>query len=131
MVRRFRKKPAIVEVFQWGVDLIPNWFAGQQHPTTGQWYILTPEGRMYITEGDYIIKGVASEQYPCKPDIFEQTYQEIFMEYNRSSQHSKPDTSEVAWEGFGKALVRCPKCRAFLYFRESACPECDTPYVGG
>ena len=40
-------------------------------------YIETLEGIMYAGEGDYIIKGVAGEFYPCKPDIFEKTYQVI------------------------------------------------------
>jgi len=35
---------------------------------------------MFATEGDYIIKGVAGEFYPCKPDIFEQTYEAIDTE---------------------------------------------------
>lgn len=131
MVRRFRKKPAIIEAFQWGTDRIPPWFAGQQHPVTGQWYIVTLEGRLYISDGDYIVRGVQSEQYPCKPEIFELTYQEIFTEYNASTQHAKTDHSEPVWEGFGKALVRCPNCRAFMYFRENHCPECDMPYYGG
>jgi hypothetical protein len=38
--------------------------------------IKTLEGNMAITEGDFIIKGVAGEFYPCKPDIFEKTYEE-------------------------------------------------------
>ena len=40
----------------------------------GDWYIYTLEGFMYLTEGDYIIKGLRDEYYPCKPDIFEKTY---------------------------------------------------------
>lgn len=39
-------------------------------------YINTLEGRMYASKGDYIIKGVKGEYYPCKPDIFEITYDE-------------------------------------------------------
>ena len=38
-------------------------------------YIETLEGNMYISEGDYIIIGVKGERYPCKPDIFEMTYE--------------------------------------------------------
>ena len=40
----------------------------------GDYYIITLEGNMYLTEGDYIIKGIKGECYPCKPDIFEKTY---------------------------------------------------------
>ena len=39
--------------------------------------IKTLEGDMVITKGDYIIKGVNGEFYPCKPDIFEKTYEII------------------------------------------------------
>lgn len=38
-------------------------------------FIETLEGKMKATEGDYIIKGVHGEFYPCKPDIFEKTYE--------------------------------------------------------
>lgn len=37
---------------------------------------------MYISEGDWVIKGVENEQYPCKPDIFAKTYQEVYTEYS-------------------------------------------------
>ena len=40
-------------------------------------YIETLEGIMYAGEGDYIIRGVAGEFYPCKPDIFEKTYENV------------------------------------------------------
>lgn len=40
-------------------------------------YVKTLEGNMKASFGDYIIKGVAGEFYPCKPDIFEKTYREI------------------------------------------------------
>lgn len=39
--------------------------------------IYTLEGSMTISEGDYVIKGVNGEFYPCKPDIFEKTYEEV------------------------------------------------------
>lgn len=40
-------------------------------------FIETLEGRMFVLEGDWIIKGVKGEYYPCKPDIFELTYTEV------------------------------------------------------
>jgi hypothetical protein len=43
----------------------------------GKPYIDTLEGPHYITEGDYIITGVKGERYPCKPDIFKLTYEEV------------------------------------------------------
>ncbi|MGT2800850.1 hypothetical protein [Streptococcus marmotae] len=44
---------------------------------TNSYYIATLEGAMYISDGDYIIKGVHGEFYPCKPDIFKETYEEV------------------------------------------------------
>ena len=41
------------------------------------YYIPTLEGRMKVSDGDYVIKGVQGEFYPCKPDIFEATYEEV------------------------------------------------------
>lgn len=41
-------------------------------------YILTLEGKHYIQKGDYIITGVRGERYPCKADIFEETYEPIY-----------------------------------------------------
>jgi hypothetical protein len=40
-------------------------------------YIETPEGEHTASMGDWIIKGVIGEYYPCKPDIFEMTYEEV------------------------------------------------------
>lgn len=40
-------------------------------------YIDTLEGRHYISPGDYIITGIKGERYPCKPDIFELTYEKV------------------------------------------------------
>ena len=46
-------------------------------PATGDFMIRTLEGDMRATYGDYIIKGVHGEFYPCKPDIFEATYERV------------------------------------------------------
>ena len=43
----------------------------------GELYIKTLEGIHHVSIGDYIIKGVKGELYPCKPDIFEQTYEVV------------------------------------------------------
>lgn len=44
---------------------------------TGRLMIRTLEGTMRVSDGDWIIKGVEGEFYPCKPDVFEQTYEEL------------------------------------------------------
>jgi hypothetical protein len=41
-------------------------------------YITTLEGVMRADKGDWIIKGVKGELYPCKPDIFEMTYEQVY-----------------------------------------------------
>ena len=46
-------------------------------PATGDLMIRTLEGDMRATYGDWVIRGVAGEFYPCKPDIFAQTYEEV------------------------------------------------------
>ena len=58
-VARFRKKPVIIEAYQTEVEMV----------------ISTLEGDMRASPGDWIITGVNGEQYPCKPDIFEKTYE--------------------------------------------------------
>ncbi|GGO59063.1 hypothetical protein GCM10010910_01110 [Microbacterium nanhaiense] len=91
---KFRKRPAEVEAKQFSgvLDLIDvyalaDWCGGDfKHDThpgqemkTYYWSIEIPtlEGVMRATPGDWIIRGVQGEFYPCKPDIFEQTYEEV------------------------------------------------------
>lgn len=84
------KKPCIVEAFQYdgdfmnrnGVYYVPEWAQKAEHE--GLLYfdgpdllVKTLEGVMTVNCGDYIIKGVAGEIYPCKPDIFKQTYSKL------------------------------------------------------
>lgn len=58
-VKKYRKKPVIVEQYQTDKEL----------------YIETLEGTMKANIGDYIITGIKGEKYPCKPDIFEMMYE--------------------------------------------------------
>lgn len=88
---KFRKKPVVVEAFLWTGDLEqvedPEWAC--QAITEGRirfWQSGTPEvkllintleGVMEASRGDYIIRGVEGEIYPCKPGIFERTYETL------------------------------------------------------
>lgn len=77
---KYRKKPVEVEAFQLTGELLDEkgWAdEGDIHYRLDHAYINTLEGRMYADAGDYIIKGVQGEFYPCKPDIFEQTYEAV------------------------------------------------------
>ncbi|WP_122646711.1 hypothetical protein [Enterococcus mediterraneensis] len=78
-----RKKPVVVEVLLATTDNRGEirTFVGDDglvfDPASDTYYIKTLEGNMKISVGDYIIKGVNGEFYPCKPDIFEKTYEII------------------------------------------------------
>jgi len=79
---RYRKRPVVIEAVQITPDpsfaeldaFLPKnaWFIGREHIT-----IRTLEGDMRAEIGDWIIRGVKGEFYPCKPDIFAATYEEV------------------------------------------------------
>jgi hypothetical protein len=98
---KFRKKPVVIEAFQmteekrWNNFDWPEWLhkawnkepdepgclfcvdsQGQQGPGN-QLCIRTLEGIHQVSFDDYIIQGIQGELYPCKPDIFEETYDKI------------------------------------------------------
>lgn len=81
----YRKKPVEVEAWQIGSDeKMPSWlFDAMENGTALErvdgsgWLIKTLEGDHFGNVGDYIIRGVKGELYPCKPDIFEQTYEVV------------------------------------------------------
>lgn len=83
--RRFRKKPVVIEAMQWdgsreSQGAIVNWSNGVVSGWFDDDYFLaveTREGTMQAVEGDWIIRGVAGEFYPCADDIFVQTYEEV------------------------------------------------------
>ncbi len=79
---KYRKKPVEIEAIQWnGRNLIDmNNFITVNfsiNPYSQTIEIPTLEGDMKASVGDYIIKGVQGEFYPCKPDIFKATYEKI------------------------------------------------------
>ena len=86
MIKLYRKKPVVIQAAQfdgtWAMgDRILEWIdehggeAMLDH-TARAIVISTLEGDMRAVEGDFVIKGVKGEFYPCKPDIFEATYEE-------------------------------------------------------
>ena len=86
---KFRKKPVVVEamkltrsysdvVYLWiGKENISEYNSGEFSEDSCYLIIKTLEGRMQANEGDWIIKGIKGEFYPCKPDIFEATYEQV------------------------------------------------------
>lgn len=86
---KYRKLPVVIEAVLWNgndmpLEKAPQWVLDAVMKTPGNMgnifrhgndlLIYTLEGTMKATPGDYIIKGVNGELYPCKPDIFEKTY---------------------------------------------------------
>lgn len=86
---KYRKKPVVVEAVQFDGQNIKDIEAlsdsrkcewEETHPygyRSGNLSIRTLEGVMLAKPGDFIIKGVNGEIYPCKPDIFEKTYEPV------------------------------------------------------
>ena len=101
---KYRKRPVVIESFQYDGDMInssgkpyvPEWaisavnnntmyydgselfihtLEGDHHVT--ELFIHTLEGDHHVTVGDYVIQGINGELYPCKPDIFEKTYEAV------------------------------------------------------
>lgn len=90
MKRSFLKKPIVVEAEQFFVG---NYFNNGYLPegvvfSDGSFYIDTLEGRLRVLDGDWIITGIKGEKYPCKPDIFEASYEEVESGVGGSSKET-------------------------------------------
>jgi hypothetical protein len=75
----YRKKPVVIEAVQvlgFNHDDVMAFCPGIIADGCTKYLIQTLEGNMLAQRGDWIIKGVKGEFYPCKPDIFEATYEE-------------------------------------------------------
>lgn len=78
----FRKKPVVIEARQFSLkdQSIVDWCVGEAVTDAVDGCVIlinTLEGQMKAMPGDWIIKGVNGEFYPCKPDIFEKTYEPV------------------------------------------------------
>ena len=86
---KFRKKPIVIEAVQWTGNMAAVIaFVGHDlptfgHPHDGALRIATLEGDHACQIGDWIIRGVKNELYPCKPDIFAMTYEPVEAEDGR------------------------------------------------
>lgn len=90
--RRYRKKPVVIEAMQWtggpeAATPIIGWVLANG-PRSARFVDYAPfdpvhiaidtlEGTMRALPGDYVIRGVQDEFYPCKPDVFEATYEAV------------------------------------------------------
>lgn len=85
-MRQYRKKPVVIEAAIFSGELenaeqIIQWSNNEvsmsEDGILDRLVIKTLEGEMTASVGDYIIRGVNGEFYPCKPDIFSKTYEEV------------------------------------------------------
>lgn len=87
---KFRKKPVVIEAFQWdetlqtlkllqSMGMKPAIYSFSRRRIDGidGLSIVTLEGNHQVSGGDWIIKGVKGEFYPCKPDIFDMSYERV------------------------------------------------------
>ncbi len=87
---RFRKRPVVVTAEQWFPDREVDGVCIGDDPQRACWvrpidfapnasypHVHTLEGPLRVSPGDWIITGVKGEKYPCKPDVFEATYEEV------------------------------------------------------
>jgi len=87
---KYRKKPVVIEAVQMTPEMrrnygpfpewaIPHLIASRTNKIDNSQSIsiVTLEGEMHVSDYDFIIQGVSGECYPCKPDIFEKTYEAV------------------------------------------------------
>lgn len=78
----YRKLPIEIEAEQFitpghGNGNIPDGVYFHTEGQKGRFFVNTLEGALSVSDGDWIITGIEGEKYPCKPDIFEQTYEKV------------------------------------------------------
>lgn len=81
---KYRKKPIVIDAIKWDgtnvlvwIDQFPESRHFLQIENAQEITIKTLEGNMTARQGDYIIRGIKGELYPCKADIFEATYEKV------------------------------------------------------
>jgi hypothetical protein len=108
-VTKYRKKPVVIEATQWFKDgdhpsvVVAHPRRPHQECTKcgellcNHGKIETLEGWHIACPGDFIITGVKGEVYPCKPDIFEATYEPVSDEAEEEEEKERIMSSEIKW----------------------------------
>ena len=138
---KYRKLPVVIEAFKltnkndaeqsrWILEAIErkeatvayknSYFVGMD--------IKTPEGTMRANDGDYIIKGINGEIYPCKPDIFEKTYEvaDEAVPKNKDLETIKAIADEKVFSFEETAEITSEELNAIVYAAESMARELAT-----
>ena len=97
---KYKKKPVVIEAELFDTD---KWqqelgLSGKVSYNTKEdyFFIQTLQGQMMVTQLDYIIKGVRGQLYPCKSDIFEQTYERV---YDVDQQSDSRPSCDICQDG--------------------------------
>jgi hypothetical protein len=100
---KYRKRPVIIEAVQfdphkpWPDGVMPWPDEHGIQPRDMSWgYINTLEGKHHVQAGDWIITGIAGEKYPCKPDIFEKTYEPVEEGVERERMRTAEANAAIA-----------------------------------
>jgi hypothetical protein len=152
-IMKYQKKPVVIEAFKYDGDLkgadgkyyVPNWAVeayekGIMHygalkldEPPCELYIDTLEGTHHVSVGDYVIQGIQGELYPCKPDIFEESYEAYYalsplLDYQTGPclyirQHGHPGWEGSKCRGFSTTIgeepaEKCKDCERWCYFDE-------------
>lgn len=118
-IKRYTKKPVTIEAVQWTGRNISDICKFTDRDighllSSGQLFIETLEGYHHAEVGDYIIKGVKGEFYPCKPDVFSLTY--------------APEQEPATWVRYSTSMMACSRCgRHTARHRFEYCPHCGAP----
>lgn len=127
---KYRKKPVVIEAMQFldNTDRLCELseFMGQvrvsyEDRENPKLLIETLEGEMAASVGDYIIKGVNGEFYPCKPDIFEKTYDQVGViedEMLIGGRFCAGMSHHLNTQKITKDALECPVCGKPLYIQE-------------
>lgn len=119
---KYKKKPVVVEAFQYNGDLngkyqAPDWaleaykkgilYYASRLDDQPELFIETLEGTHHVSVGDYIIRGIQGELYPCKPDIFSETYDVLTGDKSETNSISRvlEMLHEIADNGSDMILV--------------------------
>ena len=137
MIKKYRKKPIAIDAVQWTGDNLAELrklegFNAVHTCFSGKLNINTYEGVMNASVGDYIIKGVQGEFYPCKPDIFEQTYEEVRDSKTEEQPTIEPERKTGKWIVVDDGIIsgKCSVCgwEAYMYEDDVVgmdyCPNC-------
>lgn len=134
MIKKYRKKPVEIEAVQWTGDNLAelrkmDGFNSVHTCFGGRLSIKTLEGMMFASVGDYIIKGVQGEFYPCKPDIFEQTYDIV-----SDAPTIEPERKKGKWIRNDNGTYSCSVCQSWIpeeqHYYARYCLYCGTDMRG-